>query len=148
MMPEQERLVRESWPRISAQAETAAALFYGRLFEMAPEARPLFAHVEMEAQGRKFIAMLDQIVQSLDQAPVLVTDVASLARRHTAYGVHVAQYASVGAALVWTIEQVLGDDASPEVSSAWREAYTLVAAIMARAARRSGPTAPAPLAER
>lgn len=144
MMPEQERLVRESWPRIAAQADTAASLFYARLFHIAPEARSLLAHVEMEGQGRKFMAMLDQIVQSLDQAPVLVSDVASLARRHTAYGVQTAQYESVGAALVWTIEQVLGEDASPEVSRAWREAYTLVSAIMARAARRSGPTAHAP----
>lgn len=148
MMPEQERLVRESWPTIAAQADAAAALFYDRLFQIAPEARPLFAHVEMAGQGRKFMAMLDQIVQSLDQAPVLVSDVASLARRHTAYGVQTAQYESVGAALVWAIEQILGDQASPEISRAWREAYTLVAAIMARAARRSGPTAHVPLAGR
>lgn len=141
MMPEQEALVRETWPVIAADAERAAARFYARLFEIAPDARALFAHVEMRAQGRKFMQMLEQIVSSLDQAPVLVADVAALARRHNAYGTEPGHYASVGAALVWAIEETLGSRATPEVSAAWRAAYALVAALMGRAAQRGGAAA-------
>lgn len=138
MMPESERLVRETWPRLATRVDEAAELFYARLFEIAPDARALFAHVDMQAQGQKFMQMLEQIVDSLDQAPVLVSDVANLARRHTAYGAELGHYASVGAALLWAIEQLLGDEATPEVVLAWREAYGLVAAVMQRAAVRAG----------
>lgn len=141
MMPEQEALVRETWPLIAADAEGAAARFYARLFAIAPDARVLFAHVEMRAQGQKFMQMLDQIVASLDQAPVLVSDVAALARRHNAYGTEVGHYASVGAALVWAIEETLGARATSDVSAAWRAAYALVASVMARAAQRGGAAA-------
>lgn len=140
MTPDAERLIRETWPRVAARGAEAAELFYDRLFAIAPDARALFAHVEMRHQGRKFIAMMERIVAALDQAPVLVADVAALARRHSSYGAEPGHYASVGAALVWTIEQMLGADATPEISAAWREAYTLVAAVMGRAGRPSGAT--------
>lgn len=143
-MPEQEDLVRETWPLLAMDADRAAARFYGRLFEIAPDARALFAHVDMQAQGEKFMQMLEQIVGALDQAPVLVSDVAALARRHNAYGAEPGHYASVGAALVWAIEETLGPKATPEVSAAWRAAYTLVAAVMGRAAARGGAAAPPP----
>lgn len=138
MTPDAERLIRETWPRVAARGDDAAQLFYDRLFSIAPDTRRLFAQVEMRHQGRKFIAMLDQIVAALDQAPVLVADVAALARRHSGYGAEPAHYASVGAALVWTVEQLLGEDATPDISAAWREAYTLVAAVMGRSGRPSG----------
>lgn len=137
MSPETEMLVRETWPRVRARGREASALFYDRLFAIAPESRSLFVHVDMDQQGVKFLSMLDHIVDALDQAPVLVADVAALARRHTAYGAEPSHYASVGAALVWAITEILGEDGSPEVASAWREAYALVAAVMGRAAAKA-----------
>ena len=35
-------LIRESWAKVVPISEPAAELFYGRLFERAPEVRPLF----------------------------------------------------------------------------------------------------------
>jgi nitric oxide dioxygenase len=45
-------------------------------------------------------------------------------------------YASIGAALLWLLEQVLGEEFTPELKDAWSEAYLLVASVMRRAAAR------------
>ena len=82
------------------------------------------------------MAMLAQIVQAIDRPEDLVSSVAALGRRHVPYGVKDADYESVGAALLWTLEQGLGDAFTPDVRAAWAEAYLTVATVMRRAATR------------
>lgn len=137
MTPEAERLVRETYAELEAESMAAAQVFYARLFELDPSARALFDSVDMKAQGAKFVAMLGSIIRSLGRAPTLVGQVAALGRRHAHYAVSGEHYESVGAALIWTIEKVLGQRCTPEVRIAWTEAYALVAAVMRRAAESS-----------
>jgi hemoglobin-like flavoprotein len=136
MTPDGERLVRETLPLIQQAAPEVARAFYERLFALDPEARGLFAHVDMERQGAKFSMVLASIVRSLDAPPRFVADVAALGRRHVSYGVRGHHYESVGAALVWSVEAVLGPACTPEVRAAWAEAYALIAAVMRRACER------------
>lgn len=134
MTPERERLVRDSWAVVRQTPIDVAGIFYDRLFALDPAARALFAGVDMAAQGAKFVVMLGAIVHALDQAPVLVTDVAALARRHMAYGAWLEHHEAVGAALLWTLERVLGAAWTPEVRAGWAEAYALITALARRAA--------------
>jgi hemoglobin-like flavoprotein len=53
-----------------------------------------------------------------------------------------AHYATVATALVWTLEQGLGADFTPQVREAWVAAYELMADTMMQAARE----APMPVA--
>lgn len=134
MKPETERLVRESWTRFEPIAVQSAAFFYDKLFELDPHARALFAQTDMEAQGKKLMRMFAEIVRVLDQPDALITEVADLGRRHAHYGVQDYEYESVGTALLWTLERGLGSDFTPEVRSAWTEAYLLLAVVLRRAA--------------
>jgi hemoglobin-like flavoprotein len=136
MRPETERLVRESWARFHPVAEQSARYFYDKLFELDPEAKPLFARTDMEAQGRKLMLMLGEIVRTLDQPEALVTELADLGRRHVHYGVRDSDYDSVGTALLWTLEQGLGPAFTPQVRNAWTEAYLYISIILRRAAAR------------
>ena len=133
MTPEQKALVRESWHRFEARIPNVGAQFYERLFALDPATQRLFAATDMVAQERKLLAMFAEIVRVLDRPEDLVPEVAALGRRHVQYGVTDAHYPSVGAALLWTLEQVLGDEYSPELREAWSEAYLLVASVMRRA---------------
>ena len=81
MTPENERLVRRSWQQFEPMAESLAAFFYEKLFELDPDARSLFARTDMEAQGRKVMHMFAEIVRTLDQPEQLVPEVADLGRR-------------------------------------------------------------------
>jgi hemoglobin-like flavoprotein len=136
MHAETERLVRESWARFEPVAVQSARFFYDKLFELDPAAERLFAHTEWETQNRKLMEMFAEIVRLLDRPNELVTEVADLGRRHVHYGVQESQYDSVGTALLWTLEQGLGQDFTPETRDAWTEAYQLVSAIARRATTR------------
>jgi hemoglobin-like flavoprotein len=136
MTPETERVVRDSWARFEPVAVQSAGFFYEKLFELDPEARPLFARTDMEAQGRKVMQMFAEIVRMLDRPEALVSEVADLGRRHVHYGVRDHQYDSVGIALLWTLERGLGAGFTAEVRNAWTEAYLLVSTVVRRASAR------------
>ena len=142
MTPERERLIRESWAQFQPHAGPAAAKFYAHLFDLDPVSERLFATTNMVAQGRKLMQMLEEIVRVLDQPESLVGQVADLGRRHVGYGVRDADYESVGAALLWTLEEALGPAFTPEVRDAGSEAYLLLASVMRRAAARTSQVSP------
>lgn len=139
MTPAEIRLVRASFEQVVPIAAPAAALFYDRLFMMDPALRPLFAHADMAAQGRKLMQAIAHVVGALEAPQALLPQLRALGQRHVGYGVEPRHYATVGAALLWTLEQGLGDRFTPEVREAWGSAYGLVAATMMAAAREVPP---------
>jgi hemoglobin-like flavoprotein len=143
MSPEQQALVRESWRQFQPTLREIGGHFYERLFELDPKLRQLFAGTDLQALEIKLMQMFGEIVAALDRPGELVAEVAALGRRHVHYGVKDADYESVGAALLWTLEQGLGEAFTPEIREAWTEAYLLVATVMRRAAARQSGAYPA-----
>jgi hemoglobin-like flavoprotein len=133
MTPEQIALVRTSFASVVPIKETAADLFYGRLFELDPSLKPLFKG-DMKEQGLKLMAMIGTAVGGLDRLDSIVPAVQALGRRHVGYGVKNEHYDTVGNALLWTLEQGLGAAFTPEVKSAWTSAYGVLAGTMKAAA--------------
>ncbi len=131
-------LVRASFAQVAPIAREAAALFYGRLFEIAPGLRGLFRG-DMEAQGAKLMAMLATAVAHLDRLEAVVPAVRALGARHAGYGVTDADYAPVAEALLWTLGQALGDGFTPATRAAWVGAYTILAGQMQDAGRAMPP---------
>ena len=133
MTPQQVEQVQASFAKVEPIANQAAALFYRRLFETAPEVRVLFKG-DVDLQGRKLMAAIATVVNSLSDIAAVAPAVCDLAKRHVAYGVRHERYEIVGAALLWTLEQGLGDDFTPAVSSAWAAAYGVLSEMMIAAA--------------
>ena len=133
MTPEHIALVQRTFADVLPMADVAAALFYERLFTLDPTLRSLF-HIDMHEQGRKLMAVLQLAVAGLSRLEELVPIVQALGRRHHGYGVRDAHYATVGAALLWTLQEGLGERFTPEVQAAWTSAYTLLADTMRAAA--------------
>jgi hemoglobin-like flavoprotein len=140
MTPRQKTLVQSTWTQVVPIAETAAELFYGRLFELDPALRPLFKS-DTKEQGRKLIRMIGVAVDGLDQLRELLPAVEDLGRRHAGYGVEDADYETVGAALLWTLDKGLGSGFTPEVEEAWATVYGLLATTMKDAAKRAAAAA-------
>lgn len=126
------RLVQDSFKSVAPIADEAAALFYGRLFELDPQLRKLFK-TDPREQGRKLMTMIGMAVRGLDNMAALVPVVENLGRRHAGYGVMPAHFDTVGAALLWTLKQGLGPAFTPEVESAWAKVYGLLANTMKEA---------------
>lgn len=133
MTPEQIHLVQSSWARVRPIQAAAADLFYGRLFELAPDTRPLFRR-DIHAQGAMLMQTLDHVVASLGRLDEVLPVAAQLARRHVGYGVQPAHYEQVGTALLWALEQALGADFTPALRLAWATAYAALAGAMKAAA--------------
>lgn len=145
-----EAIVR-TWRLVVPIKETAADLFYQRLFELKPEYEQLFTG-DMASQKRKLIAMLAFIVRSLnwkdadwkvsvDEDEDLFLVVLALGRRHIElYHVPDEAYDTVGQALLWTLDYGLGKAFTDEVREAWTMVYSLLAATMkmGRAAKDLG----------
>lgn len=132
MTPQQIELVQTSFKKVVPIAGTAADLFYNRLFEIAPEVRPMFPQ-DMKEQKVKLMAMLGTAVSNLHKLDEILPAVKALGERHKGYGVTAAHYAPVGTALLWTLEQGLGPEFTPEVKAAWTETYTALAGVMTSA---------------
>jgi hemoglobin-like flavoprotein len=135
MTPTEVGLIRESWAAVEPIADTAASLFYGRLFELDPAIERLFRRTDMAAQRKVLMQTLTVVVKSLDRLDQIVPAVQALGRRHAGYGVREEHYATVGAALLWTLEQGLGEAFTPPVRDAWATAYGTLASVMIDAAK-------------
>jgi nitric oxide dioxygenase len=129
MNPDQVALIQYSFAKITPIGKEAAALFYGHLFEIAPEVKPLF-HGDMTEQGRKLMATLAVVVNGLTHLETILPAASALAKKHVAYGVQPEYYSPVGVALLWTLEHGLGAEWTPEVADAWTAAYTLLSEYM------------------
>lgn len=112
--------------------------FYRRLFELAPETRPMFTR-EMALQAKKFSDMLAWVVAHLEDPEELGRELRELGARHRGYGVKADQYAPVGSALIWMFQHALGERFTPEMEEAWLEAYAFMSLEAERGSRESEP---------
>lgn len=133
MTPDQIQLVQDTFKNVVPIKEMAAKLFYERLFQLDPGLKPLFTG-DMREQGQKLMGAMATVVGGLRSWERVEPTVRELGQRHVGYGVKPAHYDTVGAALLWTLEQGLGDAFTPEVKDAWAEAYRTIAATMIDAA--------------
>jgi len=134
MTPKQIELVKATWSQVAALDHvTVGKLFYDRLFEIAPQVRPMFHH-PLPEQSKKLLAMINYVISKLDKLEDILGEVAKLAQRHVHYGVEPQHYTVVGEALLWTLEKGLGKNWNEEIQIAWFDCYRVLSAAMINAA--------------
>src|SRR3954453_13283534 len=136
MTPNQVAAVQKSFSAVLPIANQAGIMFYERLFATNPRLRALFSG-DIAVQSEKLMQMVGTAVHGLYQPETIVSTFRDLGIRHAGYGVSEADYDTVGAALLWTLEQGLGANFTPEVAEAWTAAYALLADTMKTAARET-----------
>jgi hemoglobin-like flavoprotein len=134
MTPRQIELIRTSWSAVEPVAYRAATLFYYQLFELDPTLERLFRKADMAKQRKVLMQTLAVVVKNLDRIDTIVPAVEALGRRHAGYGVRAEHYETVGVALLWTLEQGLGEAFDEETREAWATAYGTLASVMIGAA--------------
>jgi hemoglobin-like flavoprotein len=134
MTPIQIGHVRSSFALVEPIAQQAAALFYDNLFTADPKLRRLFQG-NMAQQGARLMTMIGAAVDLLEEPDALVPVLRKLGARHVNYGVRDEHYATVGAALLKTLQQGLGHAYTDDVHAAWNALYSVVSATMMDAAR-------------
>lgn len=132
MTPDDIQRVQQSWQRITPIKDAAAELFYLKLFELDPGLRQLFG-ADLQQQGARLMQMVSAAVRGLDRLDALLPVLRELGMRHVAYGVKDEHYGTVATALLWTLEQGLQDDFTPQVKSAWIKTYGVLSQTMREA---------------
>jgi hemoglobin-like flavoprotein len=137
MTPQQILHVKSTWAMVaSLDAVAVGGLFYNRLFEIAPQIRPMFRGPIPE-QSKKLFTMIGYVIYKLDKLEDIIDEVGKLAERHVQYGVEAEHYNVVAEALLWTLEQGLGEHWTEEVKEAWVLCYTTLAGAMIAAADKA-----------
>ncbi|WP_321472188.1 globin domain-containing protein [uncultured Paludibaculum sp.] len=132
--PRDIEVIRTTFAKVKLTPEEAGLKFYQRLFETAPQVRPMFP-ADLKPQAGKLFQTLGVLVASLDRVGELLPVLRSMGQRHKAYGAEPDHYAAVGAALLWTLEQELGDAFTEEAQDDWTRLYTLVSRVMVEGAQ-------------
>ena len=133
--------VKSSWAKV-AQLDpvVVGGLFYNRLFEIAPEVKPMFQN-SIPEQSKKLMAMIGYVIAKLDSLEDILNEVKKLAVRHVHYGVRAENYTQVGTALLWTLEKGLAKDWDEDLKNAWTKCYTILSSAMISAAQDAGSVA-------
>lgn len=134
MTPNQVQLVQSTLPQLVAMKDDVPRLFYFRLFQLDPALRPLFRG-DLGQQGQKLMAMLGALISSLNRPEQVAPILRDLGRRHVGYGVQDRDYATVGTALLWTLERGLGAAFTTDMRDAWIAIYFLVSRTMLEGAK-------------
>ena len=129
MTEQQIQLVQQSWSSVLPIAKEAGLVFYEKLFNTAPEVRPLFAK-DIGTQANKLVSILGYVVSKLNHMDELLVEVRKLGARHADYGAEPKHYEVVGQCLLATLQQGLGNAWTPEVKDAWITAYNTLKNVM------------------
>jgi nitric oxide dioxygenase len=127
--PTEVAAVRSSFAAVAPIADRAGMMLFERIFELAPETRPMFAD-DIAPQAARTIDAVSTLVDQLDDPERVTALLTGLGARHARYGVRPEHFPVVGAALLWTLEQGLGDAFSADVRDAWSALWAIVAATM------------------
>jgi len=131
MNEQQIKLIQDSW-NVAVTVPNAMRLFYDRLFEIKPEVRELFPQ-DLADQEEKLAYMLGYVVNNLERLDQITESIEDLGRSHAKSKVKAEDYPAVGEALVWTIQQAMGNDYKDEVGEAWGVAYNFLSDKMINA---------------
>src|SRR5436190_4609816 len=123
-------LLEESFDLVAGRGDELMDVFYDRLFEAAPAAKPLFASADMKGQKTMLLGALVVVRKSLRNVDALVPTLFKLGARHVAYVARPEHYPVVGEALIASMAEVAGPAWRPEYETAWAAAYQVVADVM------------------
>lgn len=106
--------------------------FYDQLFTYAPNLKTMFRD-DLAGQGMKFMSTLATIIEAFEHSAQDNTELAELAKGHAAMGIEARHFAPMLDALIDTLKRTLGPEFSPQIETAWRNAFSEISDQMIRA---------------
>lgn len=124
-------IVKSTAPVLKKQGKQITTRMYEIMFENHPEIKSQF---DMSAQAdgsqpAKLATAVYSYAAHIDDLAGLKSMVEKIAHRHVQTHVLPEQYPVVGECMLQAMQDVLGEVATPEVISAWTEAYQALAEV-------------------
>ncbi len=129
MNEQKKALVRATVPVLREHGVALTTHFYQRMLSLNPELKHIFnqAHQHSGRQQQALASAVLAYAENIDDPSVLLPVVDKIAHKHTSLGIRAEQYSIVGKHLLASIQEVLGEAATPELVAAWAEAYQSLA---------------------
>jgi hemoglobin-like flavoprotein len=141
-------VIKTSWRAVQLGIDVKVTeVFYGRLFAVHPDVRPLFPADDNDDYGmkklyQKLYATVSLVVDGIDDLDGLAPTLQDLGRRHGKWGVIRAHYEAVVECFLWTLQNYIlshmpNNNAINwvrDVSDAWEWALRHIGEMMADAA--------------
>ncbi|MBB5190172.1 nitric oxide dioxygenase [Silvimonas terrae] len=130
--------IEASVPVLREHGLTITRHFYARMFAAHPELTNLFnmGNQANGSQQQSLAAAVFAYAANIDNSAALGPVLERIVHKHAAVGIKPSHYPIVGRHLIAAIHEVLGDAATPELLSAWDEAYWLLAGELIAAEAR------------
>lgn len=124
-------VIKQTVPVLQENGEVLTRHFYERMFRENPEVLTFFnpAHQKAGTQQRALAGAICAYAQHIENPAALADAVELIAQKHASLGIQAEHYPVVGENLLASIQEVLGEAASPEIIDAWAAAYGVLATI-------------------
>jgi nitric oxide dioxygenase len=131
MNEEKKTIIKQTVPVLEEHGETITKLMYQNMFQQHPELLNMFNQTNQKVgdQPKALANTVLAAAKHVDHLEALTPAVLGIANKHRALNVKPEHYPIVGENLLGAIQEVLGDDASPEIIDAWGEYYGELAQV-------------------
>lgn len=129
MTEQQIQLIQRSFLKLLPQTFDAGTAFYERLFEIAPQVKPLFGE-NMSQQSKKLMRMLGIVVDGLYDFEQITQQIIELGERHQGYNVKPEHYPFLETALLAMLRDSLGAEYNEATEIAWKAALNRIKDVM------------------
>ncbi|WP_449440586.1 globin domain-containing protein [Pedobacter steynii] len=132
MTSEQKQWISATVPVLKENGILLTKYFYNRMFTHNPELKNLF-NMGNQQSGKQQTALAMAVLayaENIANPGVLMPVVDRIGHKHVSLDIRPEQYQIVGRHLIASIQEVLGDAATPEIVDAWTAAYQQLANLM------------------
>jgi hemoglobin-like flavoprotein len=127
--------LRSSFQLVVERSPNVVHRFYEILFSRYPAVRPLFSRNSAATQEKMLTDALVAVMEHLEDAPWLATQLRALGAKHVGYGVKAEMYPAVGECLVVALQEAAGEHWTPRIERAWLDAFGAISGLMLEGAR-------------
>jgi hemoglobin-like flavoprotein len=132
-------VLRQSFDLVVEREPHLTKRFYEIFFERYPEVKPMFRRNAPEQQQKMLTETLVAVLDHLEDAQWLQTNLAALGRKHVDYGVEEHMYPWVGESLISAMSEVAGDEWNDQIADSWAAAYRAITEMALAGAREARP---------
>ncbi|RXK18817.1 globin domain-containing protein [Macrococcus sp. DPC7161] len=128
---ETKSIIKATVPVLEAHGTEITSAFYKHMFETHPELLNVFNKTNQKL-GRQQTALAQTVLAAakhIDHLEAIIPNVNQIAHKHRALEIKAEHYPIVGENLIWAIQHVLGDAATPEIVDAWTQTYGVIADV-------------------
>jgi hemoglobin-like flavoprotein len=131
--------LRGSFQLVVERSPNVVHRFYEVLFDRYPAARSLFSRNPTKKQEEMLTGALVAVMEHLEDASWLKSQLSALGAKHVEYGVADHMYPWVGECLVATLKEAAGAHWTPRIEQAWLEAFGAISGLMLEGSRTARP---------